>query len=325
MRSLLLLMVVALVCVPGSEASVSAGSTTCSVDFNSRASNLECLIGAGDVRVDLHGGLSIAVLVAGGDSGRFSYDAAGRLVSATVGEVTTAFLYNDVGRLIRGGETTYAYDVLGRVTAAGEWRFAYGDLGLVQAVAPDGSTTRYTYDKHSDVTSVDSGSSAMSFLYGEQRRVLRISESGETTQYDYDKDGEPVRRTGSGEVVAYSYDRRGNLVRSASDSGETVEYEYEGRSLLRVDAGGLTTRFSYDGSGRLVDAAGPDGAATHFAYDADGRLIVVLPEVGDEVLVTFEHGDASRPVIVGYLWGDTRGDRFALSDRGKLKTCTRCP
>ena len=54
-------------------------------------------------------------------------------------------------------------------------------------------------------------------------------------------------------------------------------------------------------------------------------MIAVVPEVGDEVVVSFEHGDLNRPVLVGYLWGDSRGESFTLSDRGKLKTCSRCP
>jgi YD repeat-containing protein len=315
MRFLLLVVLMVLGSVPGAAASVTAGVTSCAVDFNARVGNLDCVVAAGDVQVDLQGGLSIAVPVAGGEQVHFAYDAAGELVSATVDEATTAYQYDDTGRLLRSGETRYAYDALGRVTAAGDWRFAYGDLGLVQVVAPDGSTTRYSYDKYVDVTSIDS----VSFLYGAQRRVLSINESGETTDYEYDKDGEPVRRT-SGDVVAYSYDRRGNLVGSVSDSGETIDYEYSGRSLLRAVAAGPATRFSYDAAGRLVSANG-----TQFAYDGDGRLLAVVPEIGDEVVVSFEHGDLSRPIVVGYLWGDSHGDSFTLSDRGKLKTCSRCP
>jgi uncharacterized protein involved in type VI secretion and phage assembly len=33
-----------------------------------------------------------------------------------------------------------------------------------------------------------------------------------------------------------------------------------------------------------------------------GRGFMFMPEVGDEVLVSFEHGDPERPYIVGALW-----------------------
>lgn len=331
MRSLLLAVFVALVCVSIAGASVSAGATTCSVDFHAKASNLDCVVETSGARVTLQGALSISAFVRGGETSRFSYDAAGRLVAAEVGGSARSYEYDDLGRVVRSvtseGETTsYEYDALGRVTSAGGWRFTYSDQGVTQAVDPGGATTTYTFDRHGGVTKVESAESTVSFVYGEQRRVVRIVDaSGETTAYDYDQDGEPVRRTGGGAVVAYSYDRRGNLVRSAADSGETVEYDYDGRSLLQVAAGALTTQFSYDRSGRLAQVVDSEEGVTHFSYDADGRVVSVLPDVGDEVTVGFEQGDLNRPYVVGFLWGDSRPDEFALTDRGRLRGCSLCP
>lgn len=38
-----------------------------------------------------------------------------------------------------------------------------------------------------------------------------------------------------------------------------------------------------------------------------GRGIMFMPEIGDEVLVAFEHGDPERPYIVGALWNGVDG------------------
>lgn len=51
--------------------------------------------------------------------------------------------------------------------------------------------------------------------------------------------------------------------------------------------------------------------------------MVWLPQVGDEVLVAFEHGDTSRPIVVGGLWNGTDAIPFDYGDldNGKVTYC----
>ena len=58
---------------------------------------------------------------------------------------------------------------------------------------------------------------------------------------------------------------------------------------------GVSHRFDRDSSG---------GWHTLLRLLRADRAVYVLPEVGDEVLVAFEHGDSARPVVVGSLWND---------------------
>ena len=58
---------------------------------------------------------------------------------------------------------------------------------------------------------------------------------------------------------------------------------------------GVSHRFGRDSS---------DGWHTLLRVVRADRGVYVLPEVGDEVLIAFEHGDMARPVVVGSLWND---------------------
>jgi hypothetical protein len=49
-------------------------------------------------------------------------------------------------------------------------------------------------------------------------------------------------------------------------------------------------------------AGGGGGYITLLKFRRVDRAILVLPEVGDEVLVAFMHGDIARPYVVGSLW-----------------------
>lgn len=82
-----------------------------------------------------------------------------------------------------------------------------------------------------------------------------------------------------------------------------------GRRIDGVAVGIVTDNRDPDGLARVkvqMPWLGPD-AETDWVklatlYAGDGRGSVFLPEVGDEVLLAFEHGDVNYPYVIGVLW-----------------------
>ncbi len=316
--------------VNGSAAVVSE-STICSIDLPTRNGNLDCAVALPGVEMTLSGSLTSTVSVHGGEPTSFAYDLLGRLVRAETGGSTTSYEYDAVGRLVQrvdpsGGVTRYAYDAFGRLVSAGDARLEYSDVGLVAATLPDSRVVRYSYDARGNLVAADDGTTVTRYTYDEHRRLTAATTTGSTVEYSYDSSGRVVRRVLNGETTTYSYDKRAIVAASLPD-GRAIEYTYDNdRSLLSVvTAGAATTSFGYDGMGRFVEVRGLDSELTVIQYDADGRPVFVLPEVGDEVLVSFEHGDVREPIVIGFLWTDDDGDAYELTPRGRLITCKVCP
>src|ERR687885_1546043 len=82
-----------------------------------------------------------------------------------------------------------------------------------------------------------------------------------------------------------------------------------------------------DGLGRvkvkfpwLADTEESNWARPASAGGGSQRGLIVLPEVNDEVLVAFEHGDLSRPYIIGGLWNGNDSPPASVVQDGKVLT-----
>ena len=316
--------------VDGSAAVVS-DSTSCSIDLHSRNGNLDCAVALPGVELTLAGSLTSTVSAPGGEPTSFAYDSLGRLVRAETGGRTTSYEYDAAGRLVQrvdpsGGVTRYTYDAFGRLVSAGDTRLEYSDVGLVAASLPDSRVVRYSYDARGNLVAADDGTTVTRYTYDEHRRLTAATTTGSTVEYGYDSSGRIVRRVLNGETTTYSYDKRAIVAAGVADD-RAVEYTYDkDGSLLSVLTGGaVTASFGYDGMGRFTEVRGLDSELTVIQYDADGRPAFVLPEVGDEVLVSFEHGDFREPIVIGFQWTDDGGDSYELTPRGRLISCTVCP
>ncbi len=90
---------------------------------------------------------------------------------------------------------------------------------------------------------------------------------------------------------------------------EGIQREITGEVVAGVVIGVVTNNKDDDGLNR-VKVAFPwlsDDEESHWARVAcfmagEKRGALFLPEVGDEVLVAFEHGDINRPYVIGALW-----------------------
>jgi RHS repeat-associated protein len=237
---------------------------------------------------------------------KYEYNADGERTSMTDGTGTTAYSYDQLGRMTEikdghgdvtkyeydlaneqtritypnGKAVTQAFDKVGRLEKVTDWlervtKFGYNpDSRLTTTTFPNGTNDvdKYVYDEAGRMSEV---------------AITKGTETLATIAYSRDSDGQVKAVTSKGlpgeEKPAYEYDSNSRLIKGA---GTTYEYDdagdptKTGTSTNTYDAAnelstGTGVAYSYNEVGERTKRTPASGAATTYAYDQVGNLITV--------------------------------------------------
>ncbi|MBP1126325.1 MULTISPECIES: RHS repeat-associated core domain-containing protein [Pseudomonas] len=218
----------------------------------------------------------------------YTYDDAGRLVSATnaVGECEV-YRYDEqhviLERGLAGGASFFwAWERSGKAArCVRHWasftqmdtRYVWGDDGRVTVHNADGSQEVYVHDPRA-------------------RLVQRVDPDGAQHFKSYDEKGRlTVEQDPLGAVTAYQYDDAGRLVALFPGDDEPTSYEHDNGFVRVVRRGEAVWKYERNEQGDVTRKTDPDGHVTDYSYNKHGQLIGVwYPDHSCQRLVWNERG-----------------------------------
>lgn len=219
----------------------------------------------------------------------YTYNAAGEMLTTTMGSGTTA-----------ATTTSYCYDPNGDKTAE---------------VAPDGNTTSVPSCSSSSPYDTSSGYQT-TFSFNSLGEVVSttapdtsVDTSGMTTTTTYDPAGNVLTSTDpNGVTTTATYtplDQLASVSYSGSSAhGVTYAYDANGNQTEMVDATGTSTS-TYNAFGELSSAQNGDGKTVSYTYDA----------AGNETGVTY-------PLGSGATWASSDTISYGYNDASQLTSVT---
>ncbi|MGW3172997.1 LamG-like jellyroll fold domain-containing protein [Streptomyces sp. NPDC001153] len=226
----------------------------------------------------------------------FSYDAAGRVTSASAPNGTNTYTYNDRGEITAAsgpsGTASYAYNSNGQLTSrtdkAGTSAFTYDNAGnLATAADPlTGTTLTYTRNTLGQVTGISygSGAASQSLTYDAQHRLTGqtlTAPGGATeaaTSYGYDTAGNITSQATTGTAAAasntYTYDQANRLT-SWNNGTTSTSYGYDNAGNRTSTASGSTTATATYNARNQLTSTTAGSATTNYSYTARGTLATV--------------------------------------------------
>jgi RHS repeat-associated protein len=233
-------------------------------------------------------GMPIAIREPGAFANWLRWDAEGRLVERSRGDLSMRWTYDADGELAAigypdGTATTYMHDAGGYVIGAqhpalGAIELQRDAAGRLVGASAEGMRARWRYDggdlAHYELRA--GGRLRIARLSRDSSgRVVRAMIDGEEHEFAYDAAGQLVSSVTVAGARSFRYDANGRLAREESPAG-VVEYAHDaaGQLLARSGAGGGVTRYEYDGAGRRVVEVG-GGLERRYRWDELGRLAAV--------------------------------------------------
>ncbi len=212
---------------------------------------------------------------------------------AIIGSITMQFTYDNAGRILtatdgRGNTTTYAYDPLGRPAGAtfgaGASSFVYDASGnLLSNTDRLGNVVSSTYDNRDRIigrtialAAGTIGTTNETFSYDSRGRLATAVDNDSTVSWVRDSLGRLVSETQNGRTLLYSRDADGRMTALTYSDGtvESVAYDSSSRpSSTSIGANSLVT-YKYSGT-RVLSATRPSSVVTTIGYDALKRLTSV--------------------------------------------------
>lgn len=275
--------------VPGSAGNVKLAEASFNYDALNRLTNRTALSANSDLS-----GMTVRyigsseriseVIDPNGNSSTFTYDTAGRLVTASDAKANSV---------------SYGYDANGNVTAV--TKRLKSDLGNADLVFAES----FAYDKLNRCTSAtDNVGNMESFAYDSLGRGVRSTDArGIVSQFQYDDLSRPTRSgldmNGNGStldpvdiVTVQSWDANSRLSSQTDPNGNVTNYGYDllNRLTQTTSADGTIHSTTYDIHSNPTSTTDPNGTVVSNTYDSNNRLIQrsIAPAVGVAATTTLE-------------------------------------
>lgn len=233
-------------------------------------------------------GQPLSVKDANGLVKNLTYDARGRVTSISVGDETTAYVYDSVGQVSKtiapdGTTIVFSYDDahrLVKITDQLDNRINY----TLDAVG--NRLKEEVYDPKSNL--VQTLNQQFDSL---NRLVAKIDSAGQKQAYTYDDNDNPLSVIDPlGNASSISYDALNRLIGSVDPDGNRLTTAYDANDNLVSVTDPLThaTQYSYDGLGNALAIDSPDTGVSANKHDAAGNKIETSDARGEKVAYSYD-------------------------------------
>jgi len=239
---------------------------------------------------------------------RYTYDAAGDLVSVALPDVPVPLTYEyESGHFFKKGT-----DARGNTEAT----TTYFPNGRLQSITDAmGKTTSYTYDLVNNVTTTTHPDNTGSTIQRFDGNGLMLSETnplGQTKSYTYDANRNKRTETDAlNKTTTFDYDANGHLksvvdplnksltfvnnsagmpVTATDQNNKTRNFQYDANSnLLNItDELGSNFAMTWNDRGNATSFTNADGKVTRFTYDAYGHIVSKTDALGRTSSYTYD-------------------------------------